>query len=46
VPDALTILGSVIIVGTGLYMLYRERKAARGRPLVAAPAAVDPPTGG
>ncbi len=47
VPDALTILGSAIIVGTGLYTLYRERQIARaGRPLIAAPAAIDPPTGG
>ena len=46
VPDALTILGSIIIVGTGLYTLYRERQASHGgRPLVAAPAAIDPPTG-
>jgi drug/metabolite transporter (DMT)-like permease len=47
VPDALTILGSMIIVGTGLYTLYRERRTkAPGAPLVAAPAAIDPPTGG
>jgi drug/metabolite transporter (DMT)-like permease len=47
VPDGLTILGSLIIVGTGLYTLYRERKRARaGGPLIAAPAAIDPPAGG
>lgn len=47
VPDALMILGSLIIVGSGLYMLYREHRIARdGRPLVTAPAAIDPPTGG
>ncbi len=47
VPDRLTILGSLIIVLTGLYTLYRERRLARaGRPLIAAPAAIDPPTGG
>jgi drug/metabolite transporter (DMT)-like permease len=47
VPDALTILGSLIIVGTGLYTLYRERRTKPpGAPLIAAPAAIDPPTGG
>ncbi len=47
VPDRLTILGSLIIVLTGLYTLYREHRLARsGRPLIAAPAAIDPPTGG
>ena len=47
VPDALTILGSMIIVGTGLYTLYRERRTTPpGTPLIAAPAAIDPPTGG
>jgi len=47
VPDMLTLVGSVIIVGAGLYTLYREHKVARaGQPLVTAPAAIDPPTGG
>jgi drug/metabolite transporter (DMT)-like permease len=47
VPDALTVVGSVIIIAAGLYTLYRERRAMRaGRPLIAAPAAIDPPTGG
>jgi drug/metabolite transporter (DMT)-like permease len=47
VPDALTIVGSVIIIAAGLYTLYRERRVRRaGHPLIAAPAAIDPPTGG
>jgi drug/metabolite transporter (DMT)-like permease len=47
VPDTLTLVGSVIIVGAGLYTLYRENKVARaGQPLVTAQAAIDPPTGG
>jgi drug/metabolite transporter (DMT)-like permease len=47
VPDALTIVGSVIITAAGLYTLYRERQAMRaGGALIAAPAAIDPPTGG
>jgi drug/metabolite transporter (DMT)-like permease len=47
VPDGLTIFGSLVIVLTGLYTLYREHRLARaGRPLIAAPAAIDPPTGG
>lgn len=29
IPDALTIIGAVIIVGTGLYALYRERVVAQ-----------------
>jgi drug/metabolite transporter (DMT)-like permease len=28
-PDAMTIAGSVVIVGSGLYTLYRERQAGR-----------------
>ncbi len=44
VPDVLMIIGSVIIVAAGLYTLYRERQAAlAGGPLIAAPAAIDPP---
>lgn len=47
VPDAMTVLGSIVITGTGLYTLYREQKVARaGQPLVTAPAAINPPTGG
>jgi drug/metabolite transporter (DMT)-like permease len=26
VPDAITIIGSLIVVGTGMYTFYRERK--------------------
>ena len=37
VPDLPTLVGSLIIVGAGLYTLYREHKVARaGRPLIAA----------
>jgi drug/metabolite transporter (DMT)-like permease len=43
VPDAATLLGSVIIMSAGLYTLYRERKA-HGR--AAALAAARTPTGG
>jgi drug/metabolite transporter (DMT)-like permease len=47
VPDAFTLLGSAIIVGTGLYTLYRERlKRASGAPMTAATAATQPATGG
>jgi drug/metabolite transporter (DMT)-like permease len=47
VPDAATIIGSVIIVGAGLYTLYRERRVMRsGEALIAAPAAIDHSTGG
>ena len=47
VLDALTIVGSAVIVAAGLYTLYRERRARQaGGPLIAAPAAIDPPTGG
>jgi drug/metabolite transporter (DMT)-like permease len=47
VPDLLTVAGSIVIIGAGLYTLYREHQVARaGRPLVTAPAAIDPPTGG
>jgi drug/metabolite transporter (DMT)-like permease len=45
VPDMATLAGSAVIVGTGIYTLYRERKvkgrAEAGRS--AAPAAVPPP---
>jgi drug/metabolite transporter (DMT)-like permease len=47
VPDGFTIVGSIIIIAAGLYTLYRERRMRRvGHPLIAAPAAIDPPTGG
>ena len=37
----------LVIVGAGLYTLYRENRDARvGARLVTAPAAIDPPTGG
>lgn len=45
-PDALTLLGSLILVATGLYTVYRERKV-KGRRAAsqdAAPAALPPPT--
>lgn len=29
IPNTLTIIGSVIVVGSGIYTIYRERKAAR-----------------
>ena len=34
IPDELTILGSVLVIGSGLYTLYRERKVSRSRPVV------------
>jgi drug/metabolite transporter (DMT)-like permease len=47
VPDLPTLVGTVVIVAAGLYTLYREHQVARaGQPLVTAPAAIDPPTGG
>jgi drug/metabolite transporter (DMT)-like permease len=47
IPDSLTVVGALIIVGAGLYTLYREHKVARaGQQLVTAPAAIDPATGG
>jgi drug/metabolite transporter (DMT)-like permease len=45
VPDTMTLAGSAVIVGTGVYALYRERKV-KGRVRAerdAAPAAVPPP---
>jgi drug/metabolite transporter (DMT)-like permease len=45
VPDAATLAGSAVIVGTGIYTLYRQRKV-KGRAAAertAAPAAVPPP---
>lgn len=45
VPDALTLIGSAIIVCAGLYTLYRERAVkGPGAPLNAAPATVPPAT--
>jgi len=47
VPDAATIVGSLVIIGAGLYTLYREQKVARfGRPLIAAAASIDSSTRG
>jgi drug/metabolite transporter (DMT)-like permease len=44
-PDALTLIGSAILVATGLYTVYRERKVkGPGAALSAAPATVPPPT--
>jgi drug/metabolite transporter (DMT)-like permease len=43
-PDALTLIGSAILVATGLYTLYRERKVKGGRaPLTGEPAIFPPP---
>jgi drug/metabolite transporter (DMT)-like permease len=47
VPDVATVVGSLVIIGAGLYTLYREHKVARaGRPLIAAPASIDSSTRG
>jgi drug/metabolite transporter (DMT)-like permease len=46
VPDGLTLLGSMIIVATGLYALYRERIVLRERPGPAAISATQKVTGG
>jgi drug/metabolite transporter (DMT)-like permease len=35
VPDGLMLLGAAIVVGTGLYALYRERVVGRGEPAAA-----------
>ena len=46
VPDLPTLIGSAVIIGAGLYTLYREHKLARaGPPLIAAPASIDAATG-
>jgi len=37
VPDAFTLTGAAIIVGAGLYILWREQIVARREPMVAAP---------
>ena len=41
-PDALTLIGSAILVATGLYTLYRERKV-RGRERTLRPSPQPPP---
>ena len=38
-PDALTLAGAAIVVATGLFTLYRERKLARARRRTAGDAA-------
>ncbi len=44
-PDFLTLLGSAVLVATGIYTVYRERKVkGAAAPLTAAPATVPPPT--
>jgi drug/metabolite transporter (DMT)-like permease len=46
IPDLPTVAGSVIIIGAGLYTLWREHRFARaGRPLIVAPASIDSATG-
>jgi drug/metabolite transporter (DMT)-like permease len=35
-PDGLTLIGSAVLVATGLYTVYRERKVKGGGPLLAA----------
>ena len=37
VPDAFTLTGAAIIIGAGLYILWREQIVTRGEPVVAAP---------
>lgn len=34
IPDFATLLGACIIIGSGLYMLYRERKLQRSTPVI------------
>jgi drug/metabolite transporter (DMT)-like permease len=46
VPDGMTILGSIIIVGAGIFALYRERVRWRGTGGPAALAAAQKATGG
>lgn len=45
VPDRLMVLGSAIIVGSGLYTIYRERVAGRGRPVAASTSPAMSPDG-
>ncbi len=40
-PDALTIVGSAVIIGAGLYTLYRERRAGGAAPATTAAISVD-----
>jgi drug/metabolite transporter (DMT)-like permease len=42
IPDAVTIVGSVIIIATGLYTLYRERKVAAAPPHAAQSGPIPP----
>ena len=39
IPDRATIIGAAVIVGSGLYLLYRERQAAKAERTVAVPPA-------
>jgi len=34
VPDDLTVIGSTLVIGSGLYTLYRERKVSKSLPVV------------
>jgi drug/metabolite transporter (DMT)-like permease len=45
-PDSLTLVGSALLVATGIYTLYRERKVRGGKdaPLSKACEVVPPPT--
>ena len=45
VPDGPMIVGAVIVVGSGLYTLYRERVAGRGRPAAASTSPAMAPDG-
>ncbi|MDW6023697.1 DMT family transporter [Mesorhizobium sp. BAC0120] len=45
VPDGPMMLGAAIIVGSGLYTLYRERIAGRGRPAAASASPAMAPDG-
>lgn len=45
VPDAAMILGAAIIVGSGLYALYRERAKGKGRPAAEATSPTMQPDG-
>jgi S-adenosylmethionine uptake transporter len=43
-PDAMTLTGSAVLVATGLYTLYRERKVkGSAAALTSGPAAYPPP---
>ena len=44
-PDGLTLLGSAILVATGLYTLYRERRVAMARRAAHSAAMLDAPAG-